>query len=181
VDEGDLDLPGREHAEQLVVVARLGDRDLEVLSLAREPLDDPGKERRGTAAEHADPERTEIPRDERLEIRLRGREAGADRARMLPDDLPGRGEPYRLRPAGALDQLLADDALERRDLLADRRLGVAELRRSTIERRFRCDRVEGQKVSKLDTDPSGRAENTASIRAELPPTRAARLRRLIGL
>ncbi len=38
----------------------------------------------------------------------------------------GRRERDRARPAGALDEALPDDALERGDLLADRRLRVSE-------------------------------------------------------
>jgi hypothetical protein len=49
-------------------------------------------------------------------------------------DLAGVGQLDRTRAAGADDQLLPDDALERRDLLADRRLHVAEPGGSAPER-----------------------------------------------
>ena len=57
-----------------------------------------------------------MPRDDRL-----GR--GAAGARPPRSATPAAGRP------GRSTRLLADDALERRDLLADRRLGVAELER----------------------------------------------------
>ena len=55
--------------------------------------------------------------------------------------------------AGALDELLADDALERRDLLADRGLRVAEPGGRAAERALRGDRLQGGEVPDLDAEP----------------------------
>ena len=61
--------------------------------------------------------------------------------------------------AGALDELGADDALERLDLLADRRLGVAEPLGGTAEGSLLGDRLERREMTNLDTEPSIRAHD----------------------
>ena len=63
------------------------------------------------------------------------------------------GHRDRARAAGALDELLPDDALEGRDLLADRRLGVAELEGGAAERARPGDRLERREVPHLDAEP----------------------------
>jgi hypothetical protein len=67
---------------------------------------------------------------------------------------PGVGEVDRPRPARAVDEALADIAFEPGDLLADRRLGVAELARRAVERPRAPDRLEGGEVAELDAEPS---------------------------
>jgi hypothetical protein len=85
--------------------------------------------------------------------------------RVLHHDLAGACEAHRLRAAGALDQALADDTLERRDLLADRGLRVPELGGRAVERRLARDCVEREKVAQLDTDPSVRPQHVSMIDA----------------
>ena len=66
------------------------------------------------------------------------------------------------RAAGALDELLADDPLERRDLLAHRRLRVAELEGGAPERARAGDGLERRQVAQLDAEPAlgrGRARD----------------------
>jgi hypothetical protein len=66
---------------------------------------------------------------------------------------PGaRRSPRRHRPRapGPLDETLADDPLEHRDLLADGRLGVAERRSRLAERALARDRLESQEMPQFD-------------------------------
>jgi hypothetical protein len=68
--------------------------------------------------------------------------------------LAGLGQGDRARAARTLDQLLADDALQRRDLLADRRLRVAEALRRTAERAVLRDRLQRDEVTELEPEPA---------------------------
>ena len=78
----------------------------------------------------------------------------------MPEEQPaGLGQRDGARAAGALDELLADDPLERGDLLADRRLGVAEPLRRPAERAFRRDRLQRGEVPELDAEPTIRFHN----------------------
>ena len=58
------------------------------------------------------------------------------------------------RAARALDEPLADDPLERRDLLADRRLRVAEPFRRAAERALVRERLQRCEVADLDAEPT---------------------------
>jgi hypothetical protein len=60
--------------------------------------------------------------------------------------LAGLGQLDRAGAARALDQALADDPLERCDLLADRRLDVAQTRGGTAERALLGDGLERRQV-----------------------------------
>ena len=73
---------------------------------------------------------------------------------MAEEELAGFGHRDGTRAAGALDELLADDPLERRDLLAHRRLGVAELERGTSEGARAGDGLERGKMAELDAEPA---------------------------
>ena len=75
---------------------------------------------------------------------------------MLHEDLARPRQTDGMRAARALDQLLADDALERRDLLADGRLRVPERGRGADERCLVRDRIEGEKMAELDAQPPRR-------------------------
>src|SRR5665213_673709 len=64
---------------------------------------------------------------ERVQVGLRSLEARNDRVCVAQEQVAGLGQRHGAGPARALDELLADDLLEHLDLLADRRLRVAEL------------------------------------------------------
>jgi hypothetical protein len=66
----------------------------------------------------------------------------------------GLGQRHRARAAGALDEAVADRAFERRDLLADGRLGVAERVRRAAERPFLCERLQRGQMAELDAEPT---------------------------
>ena len=63
------------------------------------------------------------------------------------------------RAAGPLDELLADDPLERGDLLADGRLRVAEPARRAAERALLRHRLQRGEVPQLDAEPTIRFHN----------------------
>ena len=63
---------------------------------------------------------------ERRHVRLGGVQARDDRLRVAEQERARLGEGDRPRATGSLEQALADDPLERLDLLADRGLRVAE-------------------------------------------------------
>ena len=56
-------------------------------------------------------------------------------------------------PPGRSTSSLADDPLERRDLLADRGLRVAELDGRATEGALRLDRLECRQMAYLDAEP----------------------------
>jgi GntR family transcriptional regulator/MocR family aminotransferase len=64
------------------------------------------------------------------------------------------GEPERVTTVRSLDQTLADELLERSDLLADRRLRKAEPGRRAVERSLFGDRPKRDQVPELDPEPS---------------------------
>jgi hypothetical protein len=72
---------------------------------------------------------------------------------------PGFGQLNGPRAAGALDQPRPDEALERRDLLADGRLRVPQRRRGPAERAVLGNRLQRRKVTQLDSQPSIRFRN----------------------
>ncbi len=120
----------------------------------REPAHHLGQDLRApTLWKIADVERAGLAGRERREVGLGRLEAGDDRARVAEQQPAGLGQRDRPRAARALDQLLADDPLERRDLLADRRLGVAELDRGAPERALGLDGVERSQMAQLDPEP----------------------------
>ena len=84
---------------------------------------------------------------------MRRLEARQDALGMAKEQLPGLGQRDGSRPAGAFDQADVHDPLERRDLLADRRLRVPELGRGASEGSFVGNCLERSQVPKLDTQP----------------------------
>ena len=69
---------------------------------------------------------------------------------MAEQPLPGIGRRHGPPAAGTVQELQAGGALERRDLLADRGLRVAELRSRSTERPRLDDRLERRQVADLD-------------------------------
>src|SRR4029453_1144199 len=118
---------------------------------AAEALEDPH-------AHHA-----RVPLPERMHFTLRDpqpREApppppGHDLApaRVRENALPRGGGGDPLEPLRGDDEPLADDPFERRDLLADRRLRVAELLGRLVERALLSDGFERGEMPHLDADP----------------------------
>ena len=79
-----------------------------------------------------------------------GVDPGDDVAGVAEHDLAERGQLDRAGPAGAVEQRAADEPFEGGDLLADRRLGVAEAGGRAAERALGGDGVEGDEVAELE-------------------------------
>ena len=113
-----------------------------------------GEDLRADALVRADPQRAGLAGVERGEIGLRGLEARGDRVGVAEEQLARLGQRDGPRAARAVDQLLADDPLEHRDLLADRRLRVAELLGGAAERALLGDRLQGDQMAELEPEPA---------------------------
>ena len=85
------------------------------------------------ALEDPDAHHTCVPLAERVHLTLRHAKPREDPARLFEHDLAGGRGRHALEPLRPDDEPLADDPLERRDLLADRRLRVAELPGGLVE------------------------------------------------
>jgi hypothetical protein len=73
---------------------------------------------------------------------------------VAEQELAGVRERDGTRAAGALDEALADDALERRDLLTDGRLRVPERDRRSSEGAFARDGLKRRQMAQFDPEPS---------------------------
>ena len=81
-----------------------------------------------------------------------GVELGDDRIGVAEQEAARVGEVDGAGAARAVDELLADAPLEAGDLLAHRRLRVAELAGGGAERARAPDRLEGGQMAKLDAE-----------------------------
>ena len=93
------------------------------------------------------PIRSRAGRGQLAELGLGEREALRDRVGVREQDLAGAREPEPARLA--VEQPRADLALERRDLLRDRRLGERERARRLRERALVGDRAEGEHAPRI--------------------------------
>ena len=74
----------------------------------------------------ADPQHAGVACGHRVEVGLGRSQSGDDVAGVVEQDLAGLRERHRSRTARAFDEAMTDGFLERRDLLRDRALRVAE-------------------------------------------------------
>jgi hypothetical protein len=100
----------------------------------------------------------------RLEIRLGHSQSRADPPSVPEQNFARVCQADRLRAATPIDQALANHAFERRNLLADRRLGVAEPSGSAIERAFLGNRLEREEMAELDSNPGHGANHCVTNR-----------------
>ena len=149
-----LDLP-----EQVDVVRRLFERDLDPGPALDEARHQRGEDVLADALVDAHAERAGLAGPEGVHVRPGRREAGDDRLGVAEQELTRLGQRDLAGPSRALDELLADDPLEGRDLLADRRLRVAERDGGTTERRLTGDGLQRDQVAKLDAEPSIRVHD----------------------
>jgi hypothetical protein len=119
-------------------------------AMVEEFADDRGQDPRAGALVDADAEAIGL---ERLHVGMSRGQVGEDRLGVLEEHAAGVRGPHTLAANPALHEALADDALEARDLPADRRLRVAELPRSTVEGRVLEDGLERREVPQLDAEP----------------------------
>jgi hypothetical protein len=140
--------------EQLDVVRGLVEPDLDARPLLDEAPHQVGEDVLADRLVDADAERAGLAAAERVHVRLRGREPGDDRLGVAKEQLAGLGQRDLARAARALDELLAHDPLQGGDLLADRRLCVAERGRGAAERRLTRDCLQRDQVAELDAEPT---------------------------
>ena len=133
----------------------LGGRTLEELdALFRialpEALERRREEGRRDRAQRAEPEARGPPA--RHEVGLGRVDDRHDRLGVLEEEAAGRRQPGRLGRLRAVDEALADEPLQRGDLLADGRLGVPEATGGAPEGSLDCDRHQGLEVLDLEAD-----------------------------
>ena len=98
--------------------------------------------------------RARLARDELVEIGAQRAEAREQAVGVAQHDLARLGQRDRPGPAGTLDQLEADRALERCDLLRDGRLRVAEPLGRAREGALLGDRLQRGEMAGFDSDKS---------------------------
>ncbi len=142
--------PTLDEAEQLLVVGRLRQRDAHLRPGSEETVHHLREDPLTRTLEDADAKRSRLALAERVEIGLGGRDPRRDCTGVGEQEGACLGEGDRLGAARPLDQPVADDPLERGDLLADRRLRIPESRRGLAERALARDRFQSQEVPQLD-------------------------------
>ena len=152
--ESEVELAALDEPQQVLVRRGLGQLELDVRPLGHEAAHDGGEHARADALERADPEPAALALRERRHVRLGGVQARDDRLRVAEQERARLGEGDRPRAAGSLEQALADEPLERLDLLADRGLRVAERRGRAPEGALARDRLEGREMTELDPEPT---------------------------
>ena len=118
--------------------------------LLAEAADERGEETRADALVDADAERSRGALGERGHVGTGRVEARDDRIGVAEQEEPGLGRLDAPRAAGPVEELLSDDPLELRDLLADGRLRVAELARGAAERAGAGDRFQSGEMPQID-------------------------------
>ena len=152
--ERDVELAPLDHLEELFLVHRFAEHDFDARMRLAEPTQQGGEDAGTHALEGADAEPTRIAGFERQHVRFRREQSRLDDVGVTEEDLPGLGEGDRPGAAWAFDEPQADDALERRDLLRDRRLRVAERLRGLPERAFVRDRLQRDEVAEVEPEPA---------------------------
>ena len=118
-----------EQAEQVGGVGLLAHAHLDARPVLPEAAEQGGEDAGADALEDPDAQRAGGALGERGHVGLRGVELRDDRVGVAEQEAAGVGQVDGPRAARAVDEPLADDALELGDLLAHRRLRVAELAR----------------------------------------------------
>ena len=131
--EAHVGLAALDELQQLAVVGRLDEADVDLGPFGGEAREQPGEDACADRLVGADAERTGIAGGERLEVGARRLQSRHDPLRVTEEQGARLRQGHGPRTSGALDQTLADDALEGCDLLTDRRLRVAEPLRGTAE------------------------------------------------
>ena len=153
-DEGQVELSALDELEQVPVVRSLGELDGDVRprvgELAQEEREDAGAH----ALERPDAKRSGRALGEGGEVCLGGLKPRHDPRGMAEEQLARFREGDAARASGPFHESLADDPLERLDLLADGGLGVSEPLGRAPERSLLGDRLEGREMPQFDAQPS---------------------------
>ncbi len=106
------------------------------------------------ALEGAHPQASDVTGAEPVEVGVDAVEVGEELSCVVEQVGTERGEFNGPRAAGTVEDRVADDPFERRDLLADRRLGVAEPFRGAAEGAFRGDGVQRHQQADVEVPQS---------------------------
>ena len=140
--------------EQVVVGRRFPQLQLDVRPLGEEAAHHLRQDLCADALERPDPERTALSVGECGHVCLRGLQARDDRLGVAEQQRSRLRERDRPWAARTLEQPLADDSLQGLDLLADRRLGVAERNGGAAERALAGNGFQGCEMTELDAEPT---------------------------
>ncbi len=166
--EREVELARLDRRVQLRVGRRLGEPELDPGPVGQEAPHHARKDARADGLVGADPQRPRLAGAERGHVGARRVEPRDDRLGVAQEQLARVGERDGPRAARTLDQRLADDPLERRDLLAHRRLRVAEPLGRAAERALARDRVERGEMPHLDPEPLIRLCDRCHENLDLP-------------
>ena len=147
---------------------RLGEAELDSRPVGQEAAHDAGEDARTDRLVRADAQRARLARAQCGDVGASCVEPRDDRLRVAEEHLARVGQRHRAWAAGALDERLADDLLERRDLLAHRGLRVAEPIRRPTERPLARHGVERREVANLDAKPLIRFDDRLHEYLDLP-------------
>ena len=142
-----------EQPQQVGRIALLAHANPDARPLRAKAADEGGEEAGADALVDADAKRSGLALCQRGHVRPGGVELRDDRVGVTEQEEAGLGRLHPPRPAGTVEEPLPDDPLEPGDLLADRRLGVAELARRAPERASARDRFQGREMAEFDAQP----------------------------
>ena len=148
--ERQLQLAVEQLVDQLLLVVGLERSYHESGMITAELVDDGREDSDGDALEGADVEATGVAAAESVDIVGDRVDPAQDVACVLEHQLAERCELDGPRATRAVEERSADESLEGRDLLAHRRLRVAETLGRATERALGGDGVEGDQVSRLE-------------------------------
>ena len=152
--ERELELAALDEPEQVVVGRRLAQLELDVRPGGEEAPHHLREHLRADTLERPDAERAAVTLREGGHVGLRGVETRDDRLGVAEQQRPGLRERDRPWTARTLEQPLPDESLQGLDLLADRRLRVAERHGSPAERALAGDGFQGCEMTELDAEPT---------------------------
>ena len=159
--ERQIEVAGLERRDEHVVLG-LGQAHLDARPRLGEPAQELRQEARAGALEGPHPQRARLAGGKRRQIGPRRAEPRDDRVGMGQEHAPGLGQLRGPRAAGPVDQALADEPLEGRELLAHGRLGVAERLCGAAERAVLGDGLECRQMAQLDAQPVIRFHNQSN-------------------
>ena len=151
--ERQIELATLDEPKEVVVRSGLLQLELDARPGVEEAAHQLGNDLGADTLEGADPEGAGLALDERGHVGLGGVQPRDDRLGVAEEEPAGLGQRYGSRPARPLEQPLADDPLKGLDLLADRRLRIAERLRGAAEGALARDSLERGQMPHLDPQP----------------------------
>ena len=154
VGKREVELAVLEQRQQVGGVGLLAHAHLDARPVVLEAAEEAGEDAGADALVDPDAQGARRPFRERGHVRLCCVELRDDRVRVASEEPAGVGQVDGSRATWAVDEALADVALELGDLLADGRLGIAELACRPAERARAPHGLEGREMPELDAEPS---------------------------